>query len=409
MNYNPIAGTIRVGNHDLPGIWQYLLPEEFMWLKLPNERFAVCGECHRVETHDYRSDCRCCTYFPQIPNFLLGLALKDPDSEKLVKKLIESGNALPEGSQFSPKQFYDTTKEFSDELFGKSTLVTCPFIDSSKPVCGIYPYRGSICATFFCENDHGDEGREYWEKIQALVGQIETSICQWAMDKVGLDAKRYIERMNSLSDKIEELSDPSSGAWSLSIRKFLWGDWFGRECDFYEECADLVIEMRDRLYEIACNQYPLEAFQYEHALKHWIPSAYRDKVPPLPEEQGVPVSISHLWYQLQLATRQLWELPFNEGSVVLSEKVVIKENPQDDTLSKIHGNKPYLMVLLQKEGGPPIRLIFLTDNEKKTLKRFKTAQVIGERLFDTIAIKEKEIAKEFLAECMRKQILVAAD
>ena len=90
MSYNPIASTIKIGNHKFPGIWQYILPEEFMWLKLPNESFTVCNKCHRVETQNYRSDCRCCTYFPQIPNFLLGLALKDPTSEPLVKKVIEN-------------------------------------------------------------------------------------------------------------------------------------------------------------------------------------------------------------------------------------------------------------------------------------------------------------------------------
>ena len=239
MSYNPLAGTIKVGNHRLPGIWQYMLPEDFMWLKLPNERFTVCSKCHRVHTHHYRADCRCCTYFPQIPNFLVGLALKDPDSEYLVRKLIENGSALPEGSQFSPKQFYDSAKDFTDELFGRSTLLTCPFLDPEDPVCGIYPYRNSICATFFCENDHGDKGAAYWDKVQALVGQIETSISQWLMDEIGLDAKAYLERMNSLSDRIDELSDPSSGTWSLSVREFLWGDWFGREGEFFERCADL--------------------------------------------------------------------------------------------------------------------------------------------------------------------------
>ncbi len=407
MTYNPIASTIEIGNHKLPGIWQYILPEEFMWLKLPNERFTVCSKCHRVETHNYRADCRCCTYFPQIPNFSLGLALKDPDSEHIVKKLVKDGSALPEGSQFSPKQFYDSTKDFTDELFGSSTSVTCPFMDPKEPVCGIYPNRNSICATFFCENDHGEKGFEYWDRIQALAGQIETSICQWAMDEIGLDTSDYIERMNSLSDKIDELSDPSSGTWSHSIRKFLWGEWFNRETEFFEKCADLVIEQRDRLYEIACNQTPLEAFKYEHALKYWIPSDYRDKVPDLPEEQGTPVSISTLWYELQLATRQLWELPYNEGSIVLSDRVIIEENPHDNTLSQIYKNKPYILSLLQKDGKTPNRILFLTDAEANTLWRLKTTQVIGERLFDTIEITDREIAKEFLAECMRKQILVA--
>ncbi len=409
MSYNPIASTIIVGSHNLPGIWQYILPEEFMWLKLPNERLTICNKCHRVNTHNYRAECRCCTYFPQIPNFSLGLALKDPDSKHFVLKLIEKGSALPEGSQFSPKQFYDATKDFTNELFGSSTSVTCPFMDSKEPVCGIYPYRNSICATFFCENDHGDKGFEYWDKIQALVGQIETSICQWVMDEIGLDTKNYIERMNLLSDKMDELSDPSSGTWSLSTRKFLWGEWFNREREFFEKCADLLIERRDQLYEIACNRDPFEAFQYEHALKYWIPSDFRDKVPHLPEEQGTPVPISALWYELQLATRQLWELPYNEGSVILSDRVIIEENPQDDTLSQIYENKPYMLSLLPKDGSTPNRILFLTDDETKTLRRLKTAHVIGERLFDTIEITEKEIAKEFLAECMRRQILVTGD
>jgi len=409
MTYNPIAGTINICNHEFPGIWQYILPEEFMWLKLPNERFTVCNKCHRVKAHNYRADCRCCTYFPQIPNFSLGLALKDPDSKHFVKELIENGSALPEGSQFSPKQLYDSTKDFTDELFGSSTSVTCPFIEPEGPVCGIYPYRNSICATFFCENDHGDIGFEYWDKIQALVGQIETSICQWVMDEVGLNAKSYIERMNSLSDKIDELSDPASGTWSLSIRKFLWGEWFKREIEFFEKCADFVIDRRDRLYEIACNRYPFEAFQYEHALKYWIPSDYRDKVPPLPEEQGTPVSISALWYELQLATRQLWELPYNEGSVILSKQVIIEENPRDNTLSQIWENKPYILSFLQKDENAPNRILFLTDDETKTLRIFKTAQTIGEQLLDRIEIADKEIAKAFLAECMRRQILVLVE
>ncbi len=406
MTYNPISRTISIGNHNLPGIWQYILPEDFMWLKLPNERFTVCSKCHRVKTNNYRADCRCCTYFPQIPNFALGLALKDPDSAQLVMKLIENGSALPEGSQFSPKQFYDSTKDFTHELFGSSSSVTCPFMETEEPVCGIYPYRNSICATFFCENDHGEKGFEYWDKIQALVGQIETSICQWVMDEIGLDTKSYIERMNSLSDKIDELSDPSSDTWSPSIRKFLWGEWFNRETEFFERCADLVIEQRESLYEIACNQTPFEAFQYEHALKYWIPSDFRDKVPTLPEEQGVPVPISALWYELQLATRRLWELPYNDGTVVLSDQVIIKENPRDDTLSQLYENKPYILSLRQKDGSGPNRILFLTDDEAKTIKRLKTPQVIGEQLFDTIEIKDKEIAKEFLAECMRRQILL---
>ena len=96
MSDNPITSTIKIGNHKFPGIWKYILPEEFMRLKLPNERFTVCNKCHRVNTHNYRGDCRCCTYFPQIPNFLVGLALKDPNSEASLADIRENTSVVLE-------------------------------------------------------------------------------------------------------------------------------------------------------------------------------------------------------------------------------------------------------------------------------------------------------------------------
>ena len=79
------------------------------------------------------------------------------------------------------------------------------------------------------------------------------------------------------------------------------------------------------------------------------------------------------------------------------------------TLSKIYKNRPYILSILQKDGSAPNRILFLTDGETKTLRRLKTAQVIDEQLFDTIEITAAETAKEFLAECMRRQILVLVE
>jgi Fe-S-cluster containining protein len=405
---DPIFETFEMCNHRIPGVWKYILPEDFVWIHLPEEKRAVCDNCPKVITNDYRADCRCCTYFPQIPNFMVGLAHKDPKSELRVKEFVETGGALPEGSQISPKQLFRSAREYTKERFGKSRLINCPFMDPENQMCGIYPYRNSVCATFFCEYDHGEVGVKYWETVQSFVGQIETAISQWAMDELGIDTSSYIQRLNSLSDRISEVSDASSGAWAEDIRKYLWGDWFGREIEFYEKCADLVIERRDELYDLVSRRPLFEAYGYETAVKNWIPEPYRDEIPPLPEKPSEPVMVDVLWYKLELATRNLWALPYNEGTVTLNSQTTITVNQKGDALSRFYKDKPHILTRKKGPENPREIRLFVSREEKAVLELFKTKRVLGEQLLDMPELKATRNPKDFLAECMRRDILVVS-
>ncbi len=50
--------------------------------------------------------------------------------------------------------------------------------------------------------------------------------------------------------------------------------------------------------------------------------------------------------------------------------------------------------------------LFLTVAENRVLDLFKTAQVIGEQLFDTPEVAQLDNPRAFLAQCMRRDILV---
>ncbi len=407
MKSDPIFTTCTIGGHAVPGVWQYMLPEDFSWMQLPAERLATCRDCPMVAIHEYLPECRCCTHFAQIPNFQLGLALKDEGSRELVRRIIAAGYTVPEGVELTPAHLLTSLKAYEDDLFGKSEKLLCPFVDTRTGDCGIYPYRNSICATFFCGHDHADVGARYWDKLQDLVGQVEAALSQWAMGKAGLDPAVHIQRWNRLADRMETLSDPKNPkSWSEAARRHLWGEWLGREETFFEACAHHAMEHRAELWDIACRQPLHVAYEYELALKGLVPTESLDDVQTIPNDPGDTIPVTDLWYKLQLATRQLWELPYNESRVGLNDKVIVEKNPKDDPTARLYGNKPFRATLPREDGeGKPLQ-VFLSKDENRSLQLFKEPQIIGEALLETPELTALAAPKEFLAECMRCDILV---
>ena len=400
--------TIEVAGHLLPGAWRYMLPEEFTWLRLPRERRATCAECPRILTKDYRADCRCCTYFPHLPNFMLGLGLLDERTRDTMMPLITGGFAVPEGTPITPARLQETTALYVREAFGRNRGLICPLVSKDGARCGIYPYRNSVCATFFCEADHGALGIRYWEKVQALLGQVETALAQWCMGEVGIDVDAYMATLDAFEDALDAVTDTDTGAWSEEARRALFGEWFGRETRFFEQCAELVMDHRGDLYGIACRQTLRVAFGYERAVEAALPEQQLAEIDPLPKNPGDPIPIETLWYQLQLATKRLWELPFNEAEVGRHPDVAILDNPRDDVLANIHGDKPHFVVVPREpDDTEPAQRLFLSEAEASVLALFDPPQIIGESLLERPELTALDDAKGFLAECMRRRILVS--
>lgn len=393
---DPILSTLVIGGQKVPGIWRYLLPEDGLWLRLPAERTANCDPCFRAAIGECRDDCRCCTYFPQLPNYALGLALNDATARPVVRQLISAGHVLPQGLLPSPQMLLRAVESNAKDGFGRQRELICPFFGPTGK-CGIHAFRNAICATYFCENDHGEVGETYWNTLRALVGQIETVLAQWAMDRMGLASSEVLARMDALSPEINTSSEGQ--AWSPVARKALWGDWFGREEAFLEGCADLVRQHRDELYQLACAQPPLEARVFDRAVIQWLPAEYRDAIPPVPD--GEPVPTQDQWYRLQLKTRQLWELPFNGAPVVLRSGVTLVPNAHGTAAECFHEDRPWVLL----DGESQAR-VFCSSAQAALIRVFSTPQVFGEALFEGAEIEALEDARGFLAQCLRRRLLV---
>ena len=389
-----------MGGHQMPGVWRYLFPEDFEWFKLPAERHATCDDCFKVKLGEYRDDCRCCTYFPELANFLLGLALKS-DSRDAVLPLIAQRYVLPFGMIPTPLRYHQTIAAYSEKRFGQEKWMVCPFVEPSTFHCGIYPFRNSICSTFFCTNDHGKSGDNFWGRTQDLVGLVETSIAQWCMDEIGIPHERYVAQLDELSADVPSMSESDTLAWSDHVYATLWGDRRGKEIEFLEACAELVMKRRDDLYEIARNQAGRDALVYEQNVRRLIPEEQLHEAPELADENTEHRPIGSSWYKLQLAERQLWELPFREGPVILSRAVEIIDNPRDDKWSETSA-EPFMVRSRGKE--PKVRELFGAA-EIDLLRVFERPWVFGEDLFERPEIDRLDDARGFLARCLRLGIL----
>ncbi len=404
---DPIFKVTQMGNHCFPGIWQYMLPEDFQWLRFPGEHLTTCDDCCEVAVGYFPPDCRCCTHFHQMPNYMIGLALMDPDSRPIIEPVIASRQGLPQGLLPTPRQFVASVEVYSRDMFGRSPELNCIFMDPVMFKCRLYALRNSVCSTFFCQADHGKVGDGFWEDMQTFVGQVEYALERWCMNEVGIKADGYIDRLNGLAGQIDTLSDPLTGTWKEHAYRTLWGDWFGRENEFFEACGKRVMERRDDLYEIARRQIMVRPLAYERAERLAVPEEHRHEAPPIPGDDSETVPIDALWYKLELAHRRLWELPFNEGAILLGPDVTIEPKTSAHLTLPVFDDKPYVATRC-----PDDRIIdtfYLTGEEEAALKYFKKPQVVGERLFETKEIVALEDPREFLAKCLRRRFLVSGD
>lgn len=398
MPPDDLQAPYPMGNHLFPGLWRHLLPEDAQWLKFPTERRASCASCPKAAAGVHHPSTRCCTYFPEVPNFLLGLALQDPGSRSLIEAQINQGCILPTGQQIDAGQYHTAVKSYAQNRFGELTDLVCPFLNPETVQCGIYAYRNSVCSTFFCENDHAESGHQFWEKTQDLVGHIEIALSQAAMQALGVDVCRYMETLDAWAGDIAGSFHPDGG-WSLELREQLWGKWLGREVEFLTATAHWVQERRDELYALACGQTLYEARGFESAVRRWLPEAIRSHASPVNPGPVTPVPspVSELWYKVQLAARQLWEIPFEGGSFRLSPLAMLTTD--EVSLESV-------VRLRRSESSSSESVVPITQAQEILLGMFHQARVFDEKLMDSPEVQATQDAREFFAECLRSGVLV---
>jgi hypothetical protein len=221
---------------------------EFLSGAIPAESEATCSDCAMLSGERgtarpaaapfFNPDTKCCTYLPVLPNFLVGRMLAD-DSPEFARGRVTLEARLTARIAVSPAGIgrsatYDllyVTRGKS--LFGRARSMRCPhYIDEGGGQCGIWRHRAAVCATWFCKYARGAVGQRFWQALHRLLSAVEGELSVWCARQLGVDADR-------------------AGVADDEPRR-VFGDWSGREREFFQECARLVEALHWREVERIC-------------------------------------------------------------------------------------------------------------------------------------------------------------
>lgn len=169
-------------------VFSSVIPELERW-HFKTEGFATCSDCamrprqtdqalpeHRLVFH---AEARCCTYHPDLANFLAGRALRRGGlgAEKIRARLEHPDTRYATGIVRPPEQ-EALYLEFGKESFGNHEVLTCPYWVSGEYNCTIYADRNAVCRTWHCKSVDGARGHAVWTALKLLLLELEAMLAR---------------------------------------------------------------------------------------------------------------------------------------------------------------------------------------------------------------------------------------
>jgi hypothetical protein len=245
--------TVRIIDK-LPHIYSHFLPLFFSNV-IPIETSATCMNCVMLAKDESQSnspkffspETKCCTHHPELPNYLVGAMLSDNDHDhgsgrRRVAEKISSRTSVTPLGVLRPKRYALLIKNTAHEYFGRSKALLCPFYEKNAGVCTIAPHWDAVCSTWFCKHDAGEDGKKFWRTLRKYLENLEKILARYALLKVGADPLVTGLAMDeSVPLTVQELDELPP---LVEVYERLWGEWVGREDEFYRECYGHVSQLR---------------------------------------------------------------------------------------------------------------------------------------------------------------------
>jgi hypothetical protein len=245
----------------LPSLYRRFLPPFFSMPVAP-ERRATCKQCAMVATNgdtapegrsSFSPQTKCCTYQPTVPNYLVGALLADTGDH------LEEGRARIRGairsrvgvtpSGIAPSRKYVSLYRTSWRAFGRAASLACPYYEADEGCCTVWDHRTALCSTFFCKFNHGRDGWLFWDAFKEYLLYVEQVLTLHALDRLEWDAEAIVMLAGAPDDGALETEDLDEIAPREDDSRRLWGDWMGREEDFYLAAYQEVRELDPGTFE----------------------------------------------------------------------------------------------------------------------------------------------------------------
>lgn len=223
---------------------------------LPMEPDATCDQCAMLETAGealsvgatfFHPQTKCCTFMPELPNFLAGRALADPRASQatVIARMQTKIAVTPFG--LGRSQRYRTLYEQHTDAFGQLESMRCPhYVEGVGGNCGLWQHRNASCATWFCKHERGLTGDLFWRAMVQLLSHVEQQLSHWCVLELGVGDTALgllFRPLGKGGQKIPLEASAPDGTVNEAEYQMLWGTWYGREAAFYQQCAALVNDL----------------------------------------------------------------------------------------------------------------------------------------------------------------------
>ncbi|MDB4944293.1 MAG: hypothetical protein JWP97_3827 [Labilithrix sp.] len=197
---------------------------------------AMCdrGQVAPVDMGFFEPDLKCCTYYPSLPNYLVGAILSETSEEGAegrarLRARIAARTGVTPMALMVPRKWLAIYVR-ARGAFGRAQSLRCPYYEAEgSGRCTIWRWREAVCSTFFCKYENGKPGWEFWgaqkkylELVQLALCQISTTIIDKAL------ATTYGDQAELTTQDVDDL--PPTDAQHAAI----WASWVGREEEFYK-------------------------------------------------------------------------------------------------------------------------------------------------------------------------------
>lgn len=238
----------------IPSIYHSIFPE-LLSIEFPEEEIATCNACNLCRSiKSPYINTKCCTYHPHFANFLIGGVLTDDIENLALGRAIITGQikaragVTPYGIipsvPYSIRQKEAEIQEFWSRPHELTESQLCPYYDNGN--CTVWKYRENLCITFFCSSIGGNAGQTFWNKLNKYLKMAETSLAQYAMLELGwLPSKIKTEAVSTADFNLED----ENGNVNEEKYANLWGEWIGREEDFYAKCFKIVKNIDNNIFK----------------------------------------------------------------------------------------------------------------------------------------------------------------
>jgi Fe-S-cluster containining protein len=237
--------TIQLGPIILGRVWEPLLHEKVRALTFPPLEGVDCARCCMVKAGKVPARAKCCSYFPDLPSFLVGAVLEEGQAEGTsdrVKAWVAAGRGDPL-FVYAPPALKQRHISALDQ--GPLHALACPLLDPDGR-CTIYQNRPYVCSGFNCR--YPNQGTfAFWNCLSSLLALHTALVAQYLAEALGVDRTALGAAWSGVAGPQDGWTDEH--VLEPELRERLWRGWAGDPETYYRTCYHTILERRDTIRE----------------------------------------------------------------------------------------------------------------------------------------------------------------